>query len=108
MDAEGRILFGELLLSDGELVLIGLRLRLDRDVDDGHRELHRFEDDWMLVVAHRVAGARVAKSDGSGNVAGPYFLDFLALVRMHLEQPAHPLAFVLARVVDIRPGLENT
>ena len=35
-----------------ELVLIRLRLRLDRDVDDGVRELHRLEDDRMIIVAH--------------------------------------------------------
>ena len=92
---------------DSELVLVGLRLRLDRDVDDGVRELHRLEDDRMLVVAHRVACARVLESDRRGDVAGAHFLDLLALVRVHLQQTADALALVLRRVVDVRAGLEH-
>ena len=90
-----------------ELVLVRLRLRLDRDVDDGIRELHRLEDDRMLIVAHRVARARVLEPDRGGDVAGAHFLDLLTLVRVHLEQTAHALALVLRRVVDVRARLQH-
>ena len=50
VDAEGRVLLGEALEGDAELVLVGLRLRLDRDLDDRLREGHRLEDDRMVGV----------------------------------------------------------
>ena len=39
-DAEGRVLGRELLQRDAELLLVGLRLRLDGDLDHRLRELH--------------------------------------------------------------------
>ena len=105
--AERRIFFGQLLQRDRELVLIGLRLRLDRDVDDGIRELHRLEDDRRIFHRHRVAGARVLESDCRGDVAGVNFLDLFTLVGVHLKQAADALALVLGRVVNVRAGLQN-
>src|SRR2546428_3636510 len=52
LHAEGRILGHQLLKADAELFLIGLGLRLDRERDDRLREVHRLEDDRMLLVAH--------------------------------------------------------
>ena len=40
-----------------QLVLVGLGLRLDGDVDDGLGELERLEHDRVRRVAERVAGA---------------------------------------------------
>src|SRR5262249_48898361 len=48
VDAEGRILRHQLAETGAELFLIRLRLRLDRERDDGLREIHRFEDDRVL------------------------------------------------------------
>ena len=61
----------------------------------------------MIIVAHRVAGARVPEADRGGDVAGAHFLDLLALVRVHLQHAAHALALVLRRVVDVRARLEH-
>ena len=90
-----------------ELVLVGLRLRLDRDVNDRRRELHRLEDDRLLVIAERVAGARVLESDRGGDVAGAHFLDLLALVRVHLQQTPDALALILRGVVHVGARLEH-
>ena len=58
--------------------------------------------------SHIVSPVRVSlQSDGGGDVAGAHFVDFLALVGVHLQQTAHALALVLARVVDVRARLEN-
>ena len=43
-DAEGRVLVGQRLERLAELVLVGLGLRLDGDVDHRLRELHLLED----------------------------------------------------------------
>ncbi len=54
-DAEGRVLLGELGERVAELVLLGLGLRLDRDVDDRIREDHRLE---QHRVRHRCTACR--------------------------------------------------
>ena len=60
---------GELLQADAELLDVDLRLRLDGDRDDRLREDHLLEQDRVLLVAQRVARARVAEADGRVDVA---------------------------------------
>ena len=55
LGAERRVLFGELLDRDTQLLLVGLGLRLDRDLDDGLRERHRLEDDLVVASRDRVS-----------------------------------------------------
>ena len=98
---EGRILLLELLQRDGQLVLVGLGLGLDGDVDDRVGELHRLEDDRLVLVGQRVPGAGVLEADGRADVAGEHLLDLLALVGVHLQQAADPLPLVLGAVVDV-------
>ena len=88
------------------LFLVGLGLRLDRDGDDGLRKVHRLEDDRVVLVADRVARLDVLEADGRRDVARPDLLDLLALVGVHLEEPADPLAPVLGRVEDAGAGVE--
>jgi hypothetical protein len=106
-DPEGRVLFLQLLQRGGQLVLVGLGLGLDGDVDDRIGELHRLEDDRLVLVGQGVAGAGVLEADGRGNVAGEHFLDLVPLVGVHLQQPADPLPLVLGAVVDVAPALER-
>ena len=44
------------------------------------------------------------EADRGGDVAGVDFLDFLALVRVHLQQAADALGLLLGRVVDGHAG----
>ena len=90
-----------------QLVLVGLRLGLDLDLDDRLREGHRLEDDGMVRVGQGVAGEGVLEADGRGDVAGVDLVDLLAVVGVHLEDAADALALVLGRVVDVRAGLER-
>ena len=61
VDAERRILFGEPLEGERELVLVGLRLRLDLHLDDRLGEGHRFEDHgWLSSL--RVSPVKVSLS----------------------------------------------
>ena len=85
LDAEGRVLLGEALERDAELVLVGLGLGLDLDLDDRLGEGHRLEDDGVLRVAQRVAGEGVLEADRGGDVAGEDLFDLLAVVGVHLE-----------------------
>ena len=104
LHAERRILRHQLLQADAELLLVGLRLRLDGERDHRFREVHRLEHDRLLLVADRVAGRDRLQPDRRGDVAGVDFLDFFALVRVHLQQPAETLRLLLGGVVDGRTG----
>src|SRR5581483_279120 len=102
VDAERRVLRGELLETDAELLDVGLRLRLDRDRDDGLREDHLLEEDRLLLVAERVARARVLQTDGRVDVARVGFRQLFTLVRVHTEDAADALALTARRVRDHR------
>ena len=90
-----------------ELVLVGLRLGLDGDLDDRLGEGHRLEDDGVLGIAQRVAGEGVLEADRGGDVAGVDLVDLLAVVGVHLEHAPDALLAALAGVVDVRAGLER-
>ena len=96
LDAEGRVLLGEALERDGQLVLVGLRLGLDLDLDDRLREGHRLEDHGMLGIGERVTGEGVLEADRGGDVAGVDLLDLLAMVGVHLDDAADALLLALA------------
>src|SRR5512138_965094 len=61
-------------------------------------------------MASRMTGAFssqiVSHAHGGGDVAGPDFLDLLALVRMHLQDAADPFGLVAGRVVNGGPGIQ--
>ena len=69
-DAEGRIFLRQLLQRHAHLLLVGLGLRLDRDLDDRLGELHALEHDRLVRIAQRVAGRRVLEADQRDDVAG--------------------------------------
>ena len=60
LDAERRVLLGELLDRETQLLLVGLGLGLDRDLDDRLGERHRLEHD--LVAANRESVSPVVVS----------------------------------------------
>ena len=97
-DAEGRVLGGEFGERDAELFLVGLRLRLDRDLDHRIGEFHLFQDHRLLGVAQRVAGAHFLEAGQRDDVAGIGFLDVLAVVRMHQQHAADALFAFLGRI----------
>ena len=105
-NSEGRILGCELRQRDAELLLVGLRLRLDRDLDDRLGELHLLEDDRLLHVAERVAGARVLEARERDDVAGKGFLDVFAVVGVHEQHAADAFPLVLGRIEHGRARLD--
>ena len=98
--AEGRILGGELRQRDAQLLLVGLRLRLDRDLDDRLGEFHLFQDHLVVRIAQRVTGAGFLEAGESDDVARIGFLDVLAVVRMHQQHAADALLLLAGRVHD--------
>ena len=86
LDAEGGVLLGQALQRHGQLVLVGLGLGLDGDLDDRLREDHRLEDDGVLRVGERVAGEGLAQAHRGGDVAGRDLLDLLAVIGVQLAR----------------------
>ena len=82
-NAEGRVFRRKLGERDAELLLVCLRLRLNRDFDDGLRKLHLLQNDRLKRIAQGVAGAGILQARERDNVARKRFLDILAIVRMH-------------------------
>ncbi len=107
LDAEGRILLRQPRESGRELVLVGLRLRLDRDRDDRIREGHRLEHDRRAVGGKRVAGRRRLQADARSDLAGHDLLPLLAVVRVHLEDASDALGAARDRVEHAVAGLER-
>src|SRR6266545_2403511 len=105
-DLEGRVLLGEPLDRDAQLLLVALRLRLDRDRDHRGRELHRLQHDRVLLVAQRLAGGGVLQTHHRDDVAGADGGDLLTLVRVHPVDLADPLLLPLGGVQDLRAGLQ--
>ena len=93
--AERRVLLGQLLQGHAHLVLLGLGLGLDRDVDDRVGEFHGLQDDGGVLGAQRVARGRVLQAHDGHDVARGAAVDVDALVRVHLQQAADALLLVL-------------
>ena len=100
-DAERRVLLDEPLERGCELVLIGLRLRLDRDGDHGVGEDHRLEADRRRVDGERIAGRRLLEADERRDLARADLVALLAVVRVHLEDAADTLRSACRRVQDL-------
>ena len=90
-----------------ELVLVGLRLGLDGQSDDGLGERDRLQQDRVRLVAQRVPGRDLLEADGGGDLAGADGLALLAAVGVHLEDAADALLAARRRVVDVRARLEH-
>src|ERR1035438_4596372 len=106
-DLEGRVLFGEPLDGDAELVLVALGPRLDRDVDDRRRERHGLQDDLLGRVAEGVACRGVLQPHHGHDLASDRGRALLALVRVHLVDLADPLLAPLGGVQHGRAGLQG-
>ena len=101
---EGRVLLGELGQSQGHLVLLGLGLGLDGNVDNGLGELDLLEDDLVALGAQGVTGGGVLEADASDDVAGGVVtVDTLGGV--HLEDAAEALALTVGSVDHVGAGL---
>ena len=98
---EGRVLLGELGQSQGHLVLLGLSLGLDGNVDNGLSELDLLEDDLLALGAQGVTGGGVLETDASDDVAGGSVVTVDTLGGVHLEDAAEALTLTVGSVDNV-------
>jgi hypothetical protein len=100
-DLEGRVLVGQRLEGLAQLLLVGLRLRLDGDVDHRLGELHPLENDGVVPIAQRVAGGDVLEAETGDDVTSVSYIEVLALVGVHQQDAAEALTVLLGGVVHL-------
>src|SRR5215471_17022549 len=106
-DLEGRVLLGQPLDGGAQLLLVTLGPRLDRHVDHGRREGHRFQDHRGVLGAQRVPGGGVLQAHHGDDLPGGRERALLALVRVHLVDLADPLPAALDRVQHLGAALQR-
>ena len=72
----------------------------------GSGNVHRLEPDRRRVDGERVAGRRLLQADGGDDLARADLLALLAVVRVHLEQPADALGLAGRDVQHPVAGLD--
>ncbi len=104
--SEGRILARQAIEGDAHLLLVGLGLGLDAELDHRIGELHPLEDDRRVGGAERIPGGGVLEARESDDVAGIGHLDVLAVVGMHEQHAADLFLLVLDRIGHLARGLQ--
>src|SRR4029078_10906695 len=103
-DLEGRVLLGQAAQGDRHLLLVGLGLRLDGDLDDRLGEVDHIELERRVGGGERVAGDDLLDADARGDVARVHAGDLLAIVGVHHQDAADALGPARGDVEDARGG----
>ena len=104
---EGRVLLGEAPERDRHLLLVDLRLGLDRDLDHGLGEDDVLQTHRSVRGGEGVASHYLLDSDARGNVPGVYLGNLLALVGVHHQNAPDPLGATAVDVEHARAGLQT-
>ncbi len=98
MLTESRIFLSQLGQCFRHLALTGFGPGLDRQLDNGFRELHGFKDYRVSVITDGIAGSGELQSYRGSDITGIDHLQFLSLVRVHLKDTSDSLFLILRRV----------
>ena len=99
-DAEAGVLLGEPAERGRHLLLVGLGLGLDRDLDHRVGELDALEDHGVARIRQGFPGGGVLEPGQRHDVAGLGMSDLLARIRVHQQHAADPLALALDGIED--------
>ncbi len=105
---ERRILLRQFLERKSHLLLILLRLRLNRHRNHRLRELHHFQENRLLLFRQSISGRGTLQTDGRNNVTRIGNVDFFPFVGMHLEQPPDALSRSLCHIEHRRSSLQHS
>ena len=106
-DADRGLLLAEPMQGLAELVEVGLRLRLDGDLQRRRRELDAGQRDGLRPIRdERVAGGGRGQLGDGGDVAGADLGEVLLVLALDRQERADALVLLLVDVVDVAlPGL---
>ena len=105
---EGGVFFGQLAQSNAHLLLTGLGLGLDSNLDNRLGEDHGLQDDGMVLITEGVAGGGVLHTDSSGDIAGVNHVDIFPVVGVHLQDPTQTLLGALGAVQNRAALFQST
>ena len=108
MRTESRIFFCQFCQSFTHLALPCFCLRLDSQLDNRFRELHRFKDNRMLLIANSIAGCRYFKSYCRCDITGINSIKLCPLIRMHLQDTSNTFFLIFRSIEYIRTGVHRT
>ena len=108
VSTEGRVLLGQLRESLAHLALTGLCLRLDSQLDNRLRELHRLQNYRMLLVADGITCGRKLKAYCRGNVSGIYLVKLRSLICVHLKDTSYTLLLLFGRIIYVGTGIHGS
>ena len=95
---EGWIFFHQALQGDAELVLVGLGVWLDGQLDDRGREGDMLQGHGPVGIVQRLAGGRRLEAQDGANITRPDDVHFLATVGMHPHQPPDALLIAVGGI----------
>ena len=104
---ECRVFLSQLGKRDTHLFLTDLGLRFDSDLNDRIREFHRFEHNWMLVIAECVARGRKLETYRRSDISRIDCFELASVIGVHLQDTSESLLTVFRRVVYVRARIER-
>ena len=105
---EGRILLSQFCKGLAQFALACFCLRLDSQLDNRLRELHRLKDYRMLLVADGITCGGELESDCSCDVTGVNFVQLHTFVCMHLKDTSNTLFFIFCCIQYVRTGVHGS
>ena len=104
---EGGVFLCQLGKADAHLFLARFGLGLNGHPNNRLRELHGFQNDWVLLIAQGVAGSGVFQAHSSRDITRVAGVNILAVVGMHLEDTTDSFVVILGGIVNGSTGLGN-
>ena len=95
MCAESRILLCKLSQCLTHFALTCFCLRLNSQLNNRLRELHRLKNNRMLIITDGITCRCKLKANSCSNISRIYLIKFLSLVCMHLQNTSDTLLLVL-------------
>ena len=106
-NTEARVFRRQTLQRRRHLVVVRLRFRFDRNLDNRIREFHPLEDDRLASVAKRIARGHSFKARDGNDVAGTGLFDIFAAIGMHQKHTTNALFLIFDGVLDTVASAER-
>ena len=106
LDPQCGVFLHQFTQGDGQFLLVGRRLGLDRQRDDRFIEFDRFEEDGMGFITDRIARRDILESHDGDDVSGACLFHAFPLIGVHFQQPGDLFFLPAACIVKLVPRVE--